>query len=151
MLATCDIWKEIQLLKLWKACHFWWLSKIMSRARSKGPVVNLTYSHHCLELCHFLALCKQAKIITLSKPGRGPKFTFYQALVRCLQIFREAYFKNNSKTHWGNQPDKFKSFWPSSTLQHWTSISLTDHIMLNLNITCMAVVFLDIEKSFYTS
>jgi hypothetical protein len=41
----------------------------------RRPLVHLTHlSNHCLRLSHFLKSWKSAKIITLPKPGKDPKF-----------------------------------------------------------------------------
>jgi hypothetical protein len=53
----------------------------------RSPLVNLTnLFNHCLRLSHFPKPWKEAKIITLSKPGKDPNFlTNYARLASCLQ------------------------------------------------------------------
>jgi hypothetical protein len=73
-LAKCQK-KKIQFLKLGKVCHFdgipnQWLPHLPRR-----PLVHLTHLfNQCLWLGQFLALWKEAKIITLPKPRKDPKF-----------------------------------------------------------------------------
>jgi hypothetical protein len=116
--------------------------------------VHLTHLfNHCLQLGHFPASWKEAKIIILLKPGKDPKFTFHQPLVHYGQIIGDADFKNNPKypeerlslnaSQFGFRADH------STTLQ---CMRLEDHVTLNFdNNMSTAAVFLDIEKAFETT
>jgi hypothetical protein len=46
----------------------------MSQAHSKEAIGTLNSINHCLRLSHFPNPWKEAKIITLPKPGKDPKF-----------------------------------------------------------------------------
>jgi hypothetical protein len=60
--------------------------------------VHLTHLfNHFLWLGHFPAPWKEAKIITLPKPSKNPKFTSDQPLVCYRQTVSEDDFKNNPK------------------------------------------------------
>jgi hypothetical protein len=62
-------------LKLGKAHGFDGIPNKCLRHLPRRPLIRLI--HHC----HFLASWKEAKIITLLKPGKDPKFTSNQPLV----------------------------------------------------------------------
>jgi hypothetical protein len=61
----CDFSKEIRSLKLGKVCGI-----------PRRFLVHITHLfNHCLRLCHFPASWKEAKITSLPKPGKNPKFS----------------------------------------------------------------------------
>jgi hypothetical protein len=70
-----DVSKEIRFLKLGKGCGFDGIPNECLRHLPRRPLVHLTLLfNHCFRLCHFPASWKEAKIITLPKPGKDPKF-----------------------------------------------------------------------------
>jgi hypothetical protein len=72
----CGVSKEIQSLKLGKACGFDDIRNEYLRHLPIRPLMHLTHLfNHCLRLDHFPALWKEAKIIILQKPGKGPIFS----------------------------------------------------------------------------
>jgi hypothetical protein len=69
-----DVSKEIRSFKLGKACSFDVIPSECLRHLPR-PLVHLTHLfNHCYRLCHFLASWNEAKIITLPKPSKDPKF-----------------------------------------------------------------------------
>jgi hypothetical protein len=70
-----DVSKEIRSLKLGKACGLDGIPDECLRHFPRRPLVYLTLLFtHCFRLCHFPASWKEAKIITLPKPGKDPNF-----------------------------------------------------------------------------
>jgi hypothetical protein len=66
-----DVQKLIKSLKLRKACGIDGIPIVCLRR----PLVNMTdLFNHCLRLPHFPNPWKEAKLITLPKPGKDPKF-----------------------------------------------------------------------------
>jgi hypothetical protein len=58
-----------------KGLWFWWHSKLMSPVSFKKTSCAFnTFIQSHLQLCHFSAPWKKAKIITLLKPGKDQKF-----------------------------------------------------------------------------
>jgi hypothetical protein len=117
--------------------------------------VHLTHLfHHCLRRGHFLSPWKGAKIITLPKSGKNPKFTqnlrpisllssmdklSEKLILRTIQKHTEERNLLNS-SQFGFQADH------NMTLQ---CMMLVDHVTLNFsNNMSTAAVFLDIEKAF---
>jgi hypothetical protein len=113
--------------------------------------------NHCLRLPHFPNPWKEAKTITLPKPGKDPKFPqnlrpisllpttgklFEKVLLKFVQKHIEERGLLNA-TQFGFRARH------STTLQF---MRLTDHVTLNFNIKMSpAAVFLDIEKAFDTT
>jgi hypothetical protein len=113
--------------------------------------------NHCLLLPHFLNPWKEAKVITLPKPGKDPKipskFTSDQPPVHDGQTVQKVILKFVQKhieergllnaSQFGFRASH------STTLQ---CMRLTDHVTLNFNNKMStAAVFLDIEKAFDTT
>jgi hypothetical protein len=62
-------------LKLIKACGIDGIPNECLRHLPRRPLVHLTQlSNHCFLLAHFPQSWKEAKIITLPKTGKDPKF-----------------------------------------------------------------------------
>jgi hypothetical protein len=71
----CDFSIEIESLRLRKAYGFDGIPNEYLRHLSRKPLVHLTHLfNHCMRLGQFPATWKDAKIITLPKPGKYPKF-----------------------------------------------------------------------------
>jgi hypothetical protein len=86
-----DVSKEIQSLKLGKACGFDGIPNEHLQhlpRRRLVPLIHLV--NHCLRFGHFLAPWKEAKVITLSKPSKDPKF--FQNLVRSATCPLQAHY-----------------------------------------------------------
>jgi hypothetical protein len=70
----CNVLKEIQSLKLGKACGFDGILNECLRHLKRRPLVHLTHLfNHCLQLGHFPASWREAKVITLLKSGKDLK------------------------------------------------------------------------------
>jgi hypothetical protein len=75
-IRPCDIQKIIKSLKLGKACSLDGIQNECLRHLPRRPLVHLTHLfNHCLRLSHFPNPWKEAKEITLPKPGKDPKFS----------------------------------------------------------------------------
>jgi hypothetical protein len=62
-------------LKLRKACGIDGIPNECLRHLTRRPFVHLTHlNNHCIRQSHFPNPWKKAKIITLPKPGKDPKF-----------------------------------------------------------------------------
>jgi hypothetical protein len=69
----CDVEKFIKTLKLKKACGIDSIPNECLRHLPRRPLVHLTHLfNHCLSLSYFPNTWKEAKIITLPKPGKDP-------------------------------------------------------------------------------
>jgi hypothetical protein len=70
-----DILKLIKLLKKEKACVIDGSPNERLRHLPRSPLVHLKHLfNHCIRLSYFPEPWKVAKIITLPKPGKDPKF-----------------------------------------------------------------------------
>jgi hypothetical protein len=89
LISDCDVSKEIQSLKLGKACIFDGIPNECLQHLPTTTLVHLTrLFSHCLWLGHFPAPWKEAKLITAKtwqKPKISPKFTSDQPLVHYRQ------------------------------------------------------------------
>jgi hypothetical protein len=82
----CDVSKEIKSLKSRKTCVFDGIPNECLQHLPRRPLVHLTHLfNHVLRLCHFPAPSKEAKIITLPKPSKNPKFMSDQHFVHYRQ------------------------------------------------------------------
>jgi hypothetical protein len=73
-LWSCDVSKLIRSLKLGKPCCFDDISNECLRNLPGRPLVHLTHLfNRCLRLGHVPEPWKDAKFITLLKPGKYPK------------------------------------------------------------------------------
>jgi hypothetical protein len=74
-IRPCDLQKLLSFLKLRKSCGIDDIPNECLRQLPRQPLVHLTHLfNHCLRLPHFPKSWKEAKIITLPKPGKDPKF-----------------------------------------------------------------------------
>jgi hypothetical protein len=141
-----------------KACGIYDIPNECLRHLPRRPLVYSTHLFkHCLRLSHFPNPWKEAKVITLSKPGKDPKFPpnlrpnsllspmgklFEKVILQLVQKQIEERGMVNA-SQFGFRARH------SSTLQ---CMRLTDHVTLNFNNKMStAVMFLDIEKAFDTT
>jgi hypothetical protein len=122
----CVVSKEIQYLKLGRASGLDDITNYCLRHLPRRPLVHLTHLfNHWFQISHFPTPWKEAKIITLPKPGKDPKFPQNLIPINLLsttcKLF-EADFKNNPKTHLRKKLTECKSVWLSTISQHDTSI-----------------------------
>jgi hypothetical protein len=74
-IRPCDIQKLIRSLKLRKACGIDGIPNECLRHLPRRPLVHLTHLfNHCIRLSHFPKSWKEAKVITLPRPGKDSKF-----------------------------------------------------------------------------
>jgi hypothetical protein len=128
------------------------------RLISRRPLVHLTHLfNHCIRLAHFPNSWQEAKVITLPKPGKNPKFPRNLRPISLLsttdKLFEEVVLKiiqrhiEERGLHNACQFGFLARH--STTLQ---CMRLTDHVTLNFNNNMStAAVFLDIEKAFDTT
>jgi hypothetical protein len=157
-LRPCDVKKFIKSLKLKKVCRIDGIPNECHRHLPKRPLVHLTHIfNRCLRLSYFPNTWKEAKIITLPKPGKDPKFPQNLRPISLLattgelfeklipKLFQKHIVTNNLRN--ASQFD-FRAC-HSTTLQ---CMRLTDHITLNFNYSMSTTaVFLDTEKAFGTT
>jgi hypothetical protein len=75
-IRPCDLQKIINSLKLMKSCGIDGIPDEGLRHLPGRPLVYMTHLfNHCLRLSHFPKSWKEAKVITLPKPGKDPKFS----------------------------------------------------------------------------
>jgi hypothetical protein len=86
-LRPCDIHISANSLKLRKACGFDGIPEKCLRHLPIRPLIYLTHLfNHCLWLPHFPKHWKEAKFMTLPKPGKNQNFhKIYIRLASCLQ------------------------------------------------------------------
>jgi hypothetical protein len=154
----CDIKKLIKSLKLRKACGIDGIPNECLRHLPRRPLVHLTHLfNHCIRLSHFQNSWKEAKVITLPKPGKDPKFPqnlrpisllsttgklFEKVVLKIVQRHIEERGLHNA-CQFGFHARH------STTLQ---CMRLMVHATLNFNNNMpTAAVFLDIEKAFDTT
>jgi hypothetical protein len=71
----CELQKLVNSVKLRKACAIDNIPNECLRQLARRPLVYLTHLIiHCLRLSHFPTPWKEAKIITLPKPGKDSNF-----------------------------------------------------------------------------
>jgi hypothetical protein len=145
-------------LKLKKACGIDGIQNECLRHRPRRSLVHLTHLiNHCFRLAHFPQSWKEAKIITLPKTGKDPKFTQNLRPIRLLatagKLFEKAILKLLQQHIYEKGPLNTSQF--GFRARHSTTLQLmrlTDHVTLNFNNTMStAAVFLDIEKALDTT
>jgi hypothetical protein len=149
----CDVSKEIQSLKLQRACDFDGVQNVGLRHLPR-PLVHFTHVlYHCLRLGHFAAPWKETKITTLPKPGKDLKFPLNVCPISLLSTTGKLFGKQNLRkiqkrteernllnaSHFGFRIDH------STTLQ---CMRLADHITLKFsnNISTAAVFFCKLQR-----
>jgi hypothetical protein len=76
---------RVQSLKLGKACGSDGIPNECLQHLSRRLLVHLTHLfNHCLQFGHFLAPWNEAKVITLPKPSKHPKFPQNLLLISLL-------------------------------------------------------------------
>jgi hypothetical protein len=149
--SPCDIHNLEDSLILRKACVLDGIPNECLKHLPRGPLAHLTHLfNHCLQLYHFPNFWKEAKVITLPKPGTDPKFQQHLYLISLLptagKLFEKGILKIIQRhieeggllnaTQFGFCAHH------STTLQY---MRLTDHVSLNLhNNMSRAAVFSDI-------
>jgi hypothetical protein len=121
-------------------------------------LVHLTHLfNHCLRLSHFPNPWKEAKVITLPKPGKDPKFPQNLRPISLLsttgklleKVILKLLQKHIDERGLLNASQFGFRARQSTTLQ---CMRLADHITLNFNNKMStAAVFLDIEEAFDTA
>jgi hypothetical protein len=150
--------KLIKSLKLKKSCGIDGIPNECLKHLPRRPLVHLTHLfNHCLRLSYFPSSWKEAKIITLPKPGKDPKFPQNLRPISLLptrgklfeKVIQKIVQKHIDKNNLLNASQFGFRARHSTTLQ---CMRLTDHITLNFNNNMStAAVFLDIEKAFDTT
>jgi hypothetical protein len=151
----CDIHNLANTLKLRKASGLDGIPNECLRHLPRRPLVHLTHLfNHCPRLSYFPKPWKEAKIITLLKPGKDPKFPqklrpisllstkgklFEKIILKIVQRYiKEKFILNASQ--FGFRARNNTTF---------RCMRLTDHVTLNFNNNMStAAVFLDIKKAF---
>jgi hypothetical protein len=152
---SCDIHNLADSLKLRNACGLDGIPNECLRDLPRRPLVHLTHLfNHCLRLSYLPKPWKEAKVITLPKPGKDPKFPqnlrsisllsatgklFEKIILKIVQRYIEAKGLLNA-SHFGFRARHNTTF---------QCMRLTDHLTLNFNNNMTtAAVFLDIENAF---
>jgi hypothetical protein len=141
-----------------KACGIDGILNECLRHLPRRKLVHLTHFYnHCLRLSYFPNAWKEAKIITLPKPGKDPKFpqnlrpisllsTTGKLFEKVIQNIVQRHLDTNNLLNASQFGFRARH---STTLQ---CMMLTDHTTLNFNNNMStAAVFLDIEKAFDTT
>jgi hypothetical protein len=139
----CDLQKLISYLKLRKSCGIDGIPYACLRRLPRRPLVHLTHLfNHCLRLSHFPNPWKEAKVITLPKPSKDPKFPQNLRPIRLLstkgKLFEKVILQLVQEHIEERGLLKANQFGfrarHSTTLQR---IRLTDQVTLNLNKTSL--------------
>jgi hypothetical protein len=153
-----DVSKKVQSLKLGKACSFDDIPNEYLQHLPRRPLVHLTHLfNHCFHRGKFPAPWKEAKIITLPKPGKDPIFPPNLSQISLLSKMGKIFEKRILRTFQKHAEER--NLLNASQLgfraDHITTferMSLADHITLNFNNNMSSVaVFLDIDKAFNTT
>jgi hypothetical protein len=149
--------KLVHSLKIRKACEIDGIPNECLRHLLIGPLVHLTHLfNHCLRISHFPTPWKDAKILTLPKPGKdntSPQNLRPISLLHTTgKLFQKVILKIVQR-HVVERDllnaNQFGFRASHSTLQ---SMRLTDHVTPNLkNNMSTAAVFLNIQKAFDTT
>jgi hypothetical protein len=153
--GPCDIHISANSLKLTKACGLNVIPNEYLRHLQKRPLVHLTHLfNHCLQLSYFPKHSKEAKVITLPKPGKDPNFPQNLLPISLLsttgKLFKEVILKIVQRyiVETGSLNASQFGFHArhSTTLE---CMKFTEYVRLNFNNNMYtAAVFLDIEKAF---
>jgi hypothetical protein len=157
-IRPCDLQKLLNSLTLKKACGIDGIPNECLRHLPRRPVVHLTHLiNHCIRLSHFPTSWKEAKVVTLPKPGKDLKFPQNLRPISLLSSTGKVFEKvilEIVKSHIGEKNLLNASQFGfrarhSTTLQY---LRLADHVTLHFNNNMStAAVFLDIEKAFDTT
>jgi hypothetical protein len=150
-IRPCDLQKLINSLKLRKACGIDGIPNECLRHLPRRPLVHLTHLFkHCLRLSHFPNPWKEAKVITLPKPDRDPRFPQFLRPISLLsttgKLFEKVILKFLQKHM--DERGLLNASQFGFRARHSTTLQcmrLADHVTLNLNNKMStASVFLDI-------
>jgi hypothetical protein len=153
----CDKHKLVNSLKLRKACVFGGIPNECLGNLPRRPLVHLTHLfNHYLWPSHFPKPWKEAKVITLLKPGKDPKFPQNLYLISLLsttsKLFKKVILKMVQRHIEERGLPNTSQF--GFHAHHRTTLQcmkLMNLVTLNFNSNMsMVVVFLDIEKAFDT-
>jgi hypothetical protein len=121
-------------------------------------LVNLTHLfNRCLPPGHFPAPWKEAKIVTLPKPGKDPKFLLNLSSIRLLSTTGKLFEKLILKTiqTYDEERNLLNASQFGFRADHSTTLQCMrreDHVTLNFNSNMStAAVFLDNEKAIDTT
>jgi hypothetical protein len=157
-IRPCDLKKLINSLNLRKACGIDDIPNESLRRFPRRPLVHLTLLfNHCLRLAHFPLSWKEAKIITLPKTGKDPKFPQNLLPISLLpttgKLFKKVILEFLKKHIQEESLLNASQF--GLRARHITTrnlMRLTDHVTLSFNNRMStAAVFLFIEKAFDTT
>jgi hypothetical protein len=154
-IRSCDLEKLINSLKLRKACRIDGIPNECLRHLPRRQLVYLKCLYnHCLRLSYFPKPWKEAKVITLPKPGKDTKFPQKLHPISFLsrtgkKLFEKVILKVVQKPIEDRGLLNASLFGfracHSTTLQ---CLRLADHVTLNFNNNISAAaVFLDIGKA----
>jgi hypothetical protein len=153
----CDIHKLANSFKLKKVCGHDGIPNECFRHFPRRPLVHLPHLfNHCHWLSHFQKPWKEAKVITLPKPSKDPKFPQHLHLISLLPITGKLFKKVTLKIVQRHTEERglfntshfdFCAHY-SMTLQ---CMGLMDHVTLNFNNMSIAAVFLDTGKDIDTT
>jgi hypothetical protein len=141
-------------LKLREACGIDDIPNECLKQLPRRPLVHLThFFNHCFRLSHFPNPWNEAKVITLPKPGKAPKFPQNLRPINLLsttgKLIEKVILKVSKRT------SKTEACYASQfgfRARHSTTLQcmrLTDHVTLNFNNKMSTTaVFLDIENAF---
>jgi hypothetical protein len=157
-IRPCDLQKLLNSLKLKKACGIDGIPNECLMHLARRPLVYLTrLTNHCIRLQHFPTSWKEAKVVTLPKPGKDPKFPQNLCPISLLsttgKVFENVILET-VKRHIGEKNSLNSSQFGFRALHSTTlqCMRLADHVTLNFNNNIStAAVFLDIEKAFDTT
>jgi hypothetical protein len=133
-----------------KACGLDGIPNKCIRHLPRRPLVHLTHLfNHCLQLFHFPKPWKEAKVITLLKPGKDPKFPQNLSPISllltgelCEKVILKIVQRHNEKRGLLNENQSGFRARHSITLQCMRHMDATLNFTKNMS---MAAVFLDIE------
>jgi hypothetical protein len=144
-------------LKLRKACGIDGIPNECLRHLKRRPLVYTHLLNHCLRLWHFPNPWKEAKIITLLKPGKDPKFTQNLCPISLLstagKLFEKVILKVLKKHIDGKGLLNARQF--GFRARHRTTLQcmrLAEHVTLHFNNKMSTTaVFFELEKAFDTT
>jgi hypothetical protein len=157
-MGPCDLQKLISSLKLRKSCRIDGISNECLRHLARRPLAHFTrLFNHCLRLSNFPKSWREAKIITLPKPGKDPKFPQNLRPISLLstadKLFEKVILKILQKHI--DERGLLNASQFGFRARHSTTIQCmrpTDHVTLNFNNKMSTdTVFMDIEKAFDTT
>jgi hypothetical protein len=135
----CELQKIIKTLKLKKACGSDGIPNELLSHLPRRPLVNRTHLfNHCIRLSYFPASWKEAKAITLPKPGKDPKFPQNLRPIRLLSTMGKLFEKVILEIVQRHQEERdllnaSQFGFPARHSKTLQCMRLTDHVTLNFN------------------